>query len=235
MKNILVLICSLFLCSIVSGQESITECGTVNGYTTKDTSSVPWYGNNEILNEYLEKQKDLFKGTVRPESRGSDKCANKIRQQFSIPIRFWVVLGSNETLQSVMSQLDLEKLIKDINQAFSYNGFNINFYTYCPKNFVSDKLVDIDNSAGTNTLTKGGDYDEFAINVYIVRSATGWTGLYNPFPDNITILRKSGSSTLIHELGHYFGLDHTHVHTEDPACCKREPVTRGKASPLYLV
>lgn len=217
----------IFITVTSFSQETQGQCGTLAGYTDMDTTLVPWYGNNAILYEYLEQHKYLFEGTDRAEERNSDPCASEIRNPFSIPIRFYVWLASNET-PAVVSPSDLNAYIDGVNQGFASNGFNTNFYMYCPIYITNNDLVDLENNSDTYFLTTGGNSGGFAINIHIIRSSPGWAGQYNGVSDNITITRTSSPITLIHEIGHYFGLEHTHKFTEDPGCCKREPVTRGK-------
>ncbi|MCC6412317.1 MAG: hypothetical protein IT270_11700, partial [Saprospiraceae bacterium] len=141
----------LFITVPTFSQEPLEYCGTQPGYTNIDTTLVPWYGDNAILYEYLEQHKYLFQGTDRVEERNSDPCASEIRNPFSIPIRFFVWLASNET-PAVVSASTLNSYIDGVNEGFTSNGFNTNFYMYCPIYITNDDLVDVENDLDTYLL-----------------------------------------------------------------------------------
>lgn len=75
-------------------QEPTVECFISE--EENDTSSIPWYGNNEILNEYLEEYAYLLIGNDRIEGRSNDICVDNIQDGLAIPIKFWIWLAPGE-------------------------------------------------------------------------------------------------------------------------------------------
>lgn len=214
-------------------------CGTSPVNTQRDTADIPWFGNNGLLYETLEKNKNMLISDSPAEKSMGGACGSP--SGLNIPIRFWVWRESAS--DNAIDESDLQNLIDAANAVFQANGLNFNFYTYCPEFPIDADLVDIDDSDELDELDDNGNNDGNAINVHIVKTGMGngvsWAGVYNGSDDFIAIRRSSVNSergrteTWPHELGHYFGLDHTHNHTEDffqtgTACCKSEPVTRGK-------
>lgn len=221
-------------------QDRELGCGTEPVNTNRDTADIPWFGNNELLYETLLKNEDmLISDTPSDRSVNGGICGKT--NGLNIPIRFWV--WRENSSDNAIGESHLQDLIDAANGVFQANGLNFNFYTYCPEFPIDADLVDIEDSDELDELDDNGNNDGNAINVHIVKTGMGngisWAGVYNGSDDFIAIRRSSVTSTRgltetwPHELGHYFGLDHTHNHTEDffqtgTACCKSEPVTRGK-------
>jgi hypothetical protein len=230
---------------VVFSQEPLVECATPE--IDVDTSSIPWYGNNEILNEYLEEYAYLLIGNNRIEGRSSDVCIDDIQDGLAIPIKFWIWLAPGE-LPSVYTVDDIRGLLdgglSSINGHFKSNGMKIRFYALCPTyvNTTEVQLVYI-----PDLMLDAGDIYTFAHAAYISQHPEGavaaihinvvgdapFGGMYNPGTNQICLTRTSNATTATHEIGHYFGLNHTHQFTAmNPRCCSAEPVTRGKANAL---
>jgi hypothetical protein len=78
----------------------------------------------------------------------------------------------------------------------------------------------------------GSNRDADAINVHVVKDYVDAGGVYNSFADLIVVERDvytdiPAVSTLAHEIGHYFGLDHPHRNW-DKGRCKQECVSRTR-------
>lgn len=221
------------------GQEPI-QCGTAPGYTALDTADVPWYGNNNLLYEYLDQHDEYLIDRIPVEIRSGEECP-EIEAALAIPIKFWI-WRENET-DNPIDERDIQFLLDVLNQAFVSNGLNFRFYTYCTEFPINADFVNVDDSDELDELNNNGRHDPLAINVHVVETGEGsngaWAGVYNSSDDFVAIRRSTFSTereanrVFPHEIGHYFGLDHTHQFTSNlfhtgTACCKAEPVTRGK-------
>ena len=151
---------------------------------------------------------------------------------YSIPLHIVIVAQNDGTLPifnySVQEQVDY------MNNLFT-NGMS--FYI-CDIDILEDsELYDIDMAGETTALYNTNHVDE-AINVYFTNTLNGSGGLAR-FPwhdDSNAIFVKAGQhpKTITHEMGHCFGLFHTHqctvynpspINTADPDC-PGELVTR---------
>lgn len=109
---------------------------------------------------------------------------------------------------------------------------NVRFFMVCPQYITDlDMVSATDWESFWNTFF-GANTDADAINVHIVEDYEGGGGVYNSFADIIVVERSvyttlSGVSTLAHEIGHYFGLEHTHRNS-DKGKCRQECVSRTR-------
>ncbi len=212
------------------------QCGTKSVYADRDTSEIPWYGNNQILNEYLEKNSKFLIHENHIEERGDRECP-EIEEPIAIPIKFWIWQTSSN--ENPVSEVQLRDAIGFLNSTFQANGLNVWFYMLCTEYPVNANFVDVDNDDELHDLDND-NAEHNAINVHVVKSGiTGsvgsWAGIYTSHGSGYIGMARSylKSIAFAHEIGHYFGLDHTFIYTQDlfqtgTACCKAEPVTRGK-------
>jgi hypothetical protein len=153
----------------------------------------PWYGNDTFLPQFL-----------------ADEDASRGNQVTHIPIQFIVVLTNAETLEGALPN-NFGFLMNTINEGYQRNGLNFNFVMLCPK------IIRRSNTATSNTedfgiVTANNTFG--AVNV-IIRTGDN-SNYYTPIGDYISLTRTrdantSNAVTFVHELGHYFGLDHTHA------------------------
>ena len=94
-------------------------------------------------------------------------------------------------------------------------SFEVCEFRYIP-NFQWDNLEDVGGYRWNELIT--ANHQPYRINVFYVNSvtltgeATGFAdlgGITNPTGGGIAINKGSGSMTLTHEMGHYWGLEHT--------------------------
>ncbi len=126
-----------------------------------------------------------------------------------VPVKVHIVGKTNGT-DHMRPDLVLEGICK-ANRDFASAG--IYFYLGQPINYINDDDL------------FGGDYEavyttaadakvENMLNIYYIGYSPTFCGVYFPFPDVVLVQRgcaQIGSTTLTHELGHFFSLPHTFV------------------------
>ena len=127
---------------------------------------------------------------------------------------------------------DLQIMMDRLNFLYQNSGMNVRFFMVCPQYETNSAMTAAtDWDAFWNTFG-GSNTDADAINVHVVKDYVDAGGVYNSFADLIVVERSvyttlSGVSTLAHEIGHYFGLDHTHRNW-DKGKCRQECVSRTR-------
>lgn len=132
----------------------------------------------------------------------------------TIPVKFYIVRQSNGTgglLPSTVSTI-----LSNLNSKFSGTGL---YFSSCGSTeYIDDSaLYNFDTSEEPLLLLAG--YTPGALNLYFTNDLTSGSGSLNGYsylpntntPD-IAVVRNSAAttSTMPHEVGHYFGLYHTH-------------------------
>jgi len=133
-------------------------------------------------------------------------------------------------VMATIDTIDLEKLLNDVNAA--YQEMSISFYAYDTLIVDSIQYYNLETSQKGVAFRKEY-YDFRSLNVYIVDSFGNSEGFAPHFGQSqnygfgnwITLStlyglpEDHGSFTFIHELGHHFGLKHTHSGTEENEDC----------------
>lgn len=123
-----------------------------------------------------------------------------------VPLKFHIVGRSNGT--GYYRKANLWTLLCELNTKFAPTGFY--FYLYGSINYInSSEYFDLDFSSGNQMMYQNNV--DGVTNVYIVNDPAGYCGYYTYGPDALTVAKncnKPGSTTLAHELGHYFSLPH---------------------------
>lgn len=192
------------------------ECGTAEA-NPEYMASLPWYDNSNYLTN--------FQDSITSYWNNSDARGEKT---FTIPVKFIVLLAKDETENAVMPQFRFEILMNALNQAFQSNNMPFRFVMVCPK-FVHN--VDIDVNWAQWAVHLGLYRQSGAINAVIVGDGSG-SNFYSLISDGIQLTRDRATSTYSktfpHEVGHLFGLEHTHAYSQSTffGICRKEMVAR---------
>jgi len=216
MKFILLFLFIITSIFITSAQE--LECGTIP-LTDLEMESLPWYGNNNYLIQ-LADSLGLFDNN---ENRLNPDELNEVPTSlFKVPIQFWVN-------RNCVTELEIEQNLTELNQYFNDNDAQILFYMTCgiihtdnvDYDFVEDN--EIDNVVKEN-------YRKGVINVsYVLDSDFAGVFRNGLTKDGIIINATfAANSTLAHEIGHYFNLQHTHRKFDANNDCNIEAVSRTR-------
>lgn len=123
-----------------------------------------------------------------------------------VPLKIHIVGRSNGT--GYYRKANLWTLLCELNSKFASTGFY--FYIYGDLNYIANsEYFDLDISSGNEMMYQNNV--DGVTNVYIVNNPAGYCGYYTYGPDALTVAKncnKPGSTTLAHELGHYFSLPH---------------------------
>jgi len=153
--------------------------------------------------------------------------------KYRIPVKFWIYRKSDGT--GGLTKFQIKEHIRNLNYFYSINNIGISFYLRPDVEYIdSDRLHKLNyyNQAPLQTFKNKSDA---CINVYVTEKLEkerlfkikkNYSGTYNSFTDGVIIARGVSSTTLSHEIGHYFGLKHPHSYWKSKI--KGEPVSRTK-------
>ena len=164
-----------------------------------------------------------------------------------IPIRFWIYRKSiieiepGGTTTTPPTELDLQKAMDVLNGHFQNNGMKIRF-VMLPSEIIFDiDAVVIENNSEAASLNVQ-NRDNQAMNIHIVKKLTTNSGTASGsfYSGGDFIIGSRGAlsganlNLLSHEIGHYFGLEHTHRNSTGNKC-NQESVSRNRRFPLYCL
>jgi len=141
-KLIQILIVFLLFSALCSAQEVVCDTESIPG----DTLMMPYFGNNQILDQVLEETMPGGLAGFRT-AVGNDNG----NIQFHIPIKIWLyhdIDGSNAALPFDR----IPELIERVNQEFANNNTGIRFFLKCDVTNV--------NSNRFNIITRDRDYND---------------------------------------------------------------------------
>ena len=211
---------------LVKAQDSSYLCGVPDMDTTEFTQ-LPWFDNNQLLEDFLDSI-----GYPSPGSRIMDGAT-----KYRIPVKFWIYRDDNGI--GGPTQIQIQKMMDNLNRLYNQvNDTRIGFYMKCEPTYIN-------NSANLHKTTTGalilfGAHSENgSINVHVVNSLSGNNvGFSVPGTNSVIIERRSyngpvPTTTLAHEVGHIFGLLHTHQYSALNSKCLTECVSRTRNWPFF--
>ena len=220
----------IFITTIFYGQTP--KCGTPE---TPDSvlEKLPWYGNNQFLYDFLDSLGAT--GTVGTKVVGSGNTGIP-DAIFFVPVKFHLVTtNSNYTIYNTVYKY-IQRNLDFTNRKFLEAGARIFLYNACDWD-----IIDINKEKGWNCLNSYGLQSikgiPGVVDVYLVEKAKKdkWSGMYCQVGNYIMVLfdsfYDSTSNTFAHEIGHYFGLEHT-FRNWDKGKCKQEPADSNRTIKL---
>ncbi len=101
------------------------QCGTTAVYADRDTSEIPWYGNNQILYEYLQKNSKLLIDVNHIEERGDGECPEIEGPCSKRPVAAYVKLenDTNVNFEFLKQSPDLSQANTTRKRFDEYAGF----------------------------------------------------------------------------------------------------------------
>ena len=153
-------------------------------------------------------------GTVMPEStlewiRSHRFYENPVadRTIYRVPIQFHIV--GTDSGAGYYPANEVFRMLCQLNEDFEPVGFQ--FYVNTAFNYINNtSYYDHDYDAGYDMMFEHNVPNR--VNVYIVESPAGNCGYFAGWPDAVAVAKScsgNGSTTLTHELGHFFSLPHT--------------------------
>lgn len=212
----------------------IDTCGTLER-TDEEMELLPWYGNNDYLLDVLDSVDMHLNEDQEGQGGGhrtTDNECTDIAGPLFIPIKF-IIYSENETEGGLPDEADLQFIMDDLNRTFQ-QFMNVRFYMMCPEFVVDADAVEMNSFGAFLNHISEGVTSPFAINVYLIRDYLDGNGVWNQIGDFIVVERaiytprtQNQTSTLAHEIGHYFGLEHTH-RNHHAGKCRQECVSRTR-------
>lgn len=198
---------------------------------TTELESLPWFGNNQYLNNLLDSM-------GYPSS--ADRIVGSDRVKYRVPIKFWVYRRSDGTggpnLQNLQTYID------NLNRIYNTdNNTWIGFYLLCDIGFINDNkwfdiqgdgeawnLIQNNKSSGCINIHIVGSYEQ-AAGIHIRARFFGRDGIVLNFGATVA----NANTTIAHEVGHYFELDHTHQYS-NRGKCRKEAIDRNRTWPFIM-
>ena len=229
MKRIILCLLIAFVFTNTKGQIDTLICD----YSDRDTvefEHLPWFGNNVYLDNFLD--------SIGYPNQGGERIIGPNQVRFHVPIKFWVYRSSAGT--GGPSVRDLRNYIDNLNRSYNVdNNTLIGFYMKCQIDYIdNDDNLDVGDLEAWSLIQS--HKESGCINVHIVNTLTSgdlgvsyrarFFGVDAIFITAVTYTRPDFASTLAHEIGHYFELDHTHQYS-NRGKCRKEAIDRNRTWP----
>lgn len=199
--------------------------------TEEEYKKIPWYDNET----YLPKFYDSLQQAQSKKSTPIARIQGDIDYPWlRIPIKLWIYqIGAGNPGGNPATFPDerrIQRMVDNLNNGFKNNGIKLRFYLE-DVSFVNDAGAINVGGFGQQYRMAYAHRDLDAINIHVVDELENSGGVYNPLYNAIFIERITGNdpaeaTRFTHEVGHYFGLFHTHMF--NGVFCLQEPVTRGR-------
>lgn len=224
-KGLFILLLNAVMLVSYSQSPDTLEC-TYPDMDTTELEALPWFGNNDYLVDFLDSI-----GYPGPQARIVDNV------RFWIPVKFWVYRNSMGTGGPTLA--NLQTYIDNLNRFFNQlNNTWIGFYMKCDVTYINDDdfltISDFEGQVLTAT-----NQDVGAMNVHIADNLNNATGVTYSFIFGSAIFLSRDTytgnffaSTIAHEAGHFFGLQHTHQYS-NRGMCRKEPIDRTRTWPFF--
>jgi len=214
MKNLVVSVFMLLVNTLLFAQRYDDAC-VYNSLSDNELKQLEWYGNNQLLYDFLDEI-----------SYNSSRKAENI--YYNVPIKFWIYHDKNS--KDYISVPEIKSLIQILNEYHVLNntGFRFVLQDY---EYISKKNINTVNY-GFQAFRLAVRYaDKKCVNVHIVNNLVKRKkpirGTYHRLTHSVIIRRVSSLTSLTHEIGHYFGLEHTHRNW-NKSKCRQEAVSRTR-------
>jgi hypothetical protein len=212
--------------SLLFSQE--IECGTLPK-TDEEMQALPWYGNNKYLEQLLD---SINFYEPNPLYYGETGLINEVPQSnYKVPIQFWIYRDSNGN-DNGMNETYVQSRIDELNEFYLNTGTQIQYYSTCEIKYIDDDdYLNLSEDEEKDIIKD--NYIDGVINVHFVRSF-GSAGVFWQFlfKAGVIISQNASASTLSHEIGHFFNLEHTH-RNHDKGKCRQEAVSRTRTFTLW--
>ena len=148
------------------------------------------------------------------QTRSARQNWNQIESTTWIPVQHHVVTETNGS--GGLSMSDITLIMNTLNTY--YSSSNLQFYECDSINYINDSTY-YDFDANDENIFCGSNDIQDVINIYYFNTVTSSSGSslcgYTRFPPSVdrVIMKNScaiNGSTIVHELGHFFSLYHTH-------------------------
>ena len=175
----------------------------------------PWKGNNAFLENYLK--------TIK-----YDQLKNDDFVLYRVPLKFWIYTKSDGSGNATPDQI--KDFMTNLNYFHQINKTGFRFYLADVQYIQNDKHNELGYYREAPRLSRKNKQAGL-INIHIARNIKKGhgtvRGTYNMVTKSVLIKQYTSKSSLAHEIGHYFGLKHTH-RNYDKGKSKQEPVSRTR-------